>query len=459
MNSLVDPGSFRDPAGYVFTKDNEVYRSVSHLYKEQYDILVSSGLLEELTSEGLLISHTEVEDNSETIDPSTYKIIKPKKISFISYPYEWSFGQLKDAALLTLKIFKKALKHNIVLKDATAFNVQFQGYKPVFIDTLSFDFYEEGSPWVGYRQFCQHFLAPLLLMAYVDPRANQLQKVYLDGIPLDLVNKMLPLRAKLRFSVLAHISLHSKLQEKYSNDIKAKSIKKKLSKSGLLNLVSDLESTIKSLQVIKKETEWANYYDFTNYNDESFLAKKELLLQYLDVVNPDTVWDMGANDGTFSRLALETGASVVSFDIDPIAVEKNYLISKREKHTDMLPLVLDLTNPTPSLGWDWEERKALNTRGNPDLTMALALIHHLAISNNVPLSKIANFFADLSEYLIIEFVPKEDSQVKKLLATRKDIFPDYKQDKFEEAFSNFYEVVERNIIKDSYRTLFLFKRK
>ncbi len=446
--------SFRDPSGFLFLSAGKLFRQVNLIYKPNYDQLMASGLYQELVNQGLVISHAEWEHPG--IKPDiVYKVLLPELVNFISYPYEWAFSQLKDAALLTLQIQKFALDFGMTLKDSSAYNVQFHHGRPILIDSLSFEIYPEGSPWVAYRQFCQHFLAPLSLMAYRDIRLNQLFKAHLDGIPLDLTSKLLPFRTRLKLPILMHIHLHAASQRRYSSATLDTS--RTMSKVALLGLIDSLESGIKALHWKAAGTEWAEYYSDHNYTPAALEHKKSLVSEYLDQVSPASVWDLGANIGTFSRLASALGIPTVAFDIDPVAVERNYLLCKRDRETHLLPLLQDLSNPSPNLGWHSTERTSLNQRGPAGLVMALALIHHLAISNNVPLDKLAHFFRELSKWLVIEFVPKSDSQVQRLLASRTDIFADYNQEIFEQTFSACFQIHRKTPIRDSERWLYLME--
>lgn len=449
-----DPSSFRDPSGFIFFDNDQVYRYIAPLYVKTYRELKDSGVYQELFEKELLVSHQEVHKKF----PDGL-VIQPEQIPFISYPYEWSFSQLKDAALLTLEIQKLCLSHNFSLKDASAYNIQFLGGKPIFIDTLSFEPYKEGSPWVAYRQFCQHFLAPLVLMAEVDVSFGQLSRLHLDGIPLNLASKLLPGRTRLSLGLLTHIHLHAKSQTRHQSTASRIPQTGALSKTALLGLIDNLESSIKNLKLRPQKTEWEHYYTFTNYTDQAEESKKEIIRTFLTQAKPQSVWDLGANTGKYSRLASEQGIFTVASDIDPLAVEYSYRSLKKNKEEHILPLILDLTNPSPDQGWANQERNAFFKRHKPDLVMVLALVHHLAISNNVPLEQIAALLQSLSPYLIIEFVPKEDSQVKKLLATREDIFPSYTQDGFEEAFKKYFTIAKQKTVQDSARTLYLMCRK
>jgi hypothetical protein len=451
--------SFRDPNGFIFHHEGMLYRQVNKKYRENYDLLLSSGLYDELTGKKLLIKHTKVEVESHDPDLA-YVVIQPEFVPFISYPYEWSFSQLKRAALTTLRIQKEALKRGMTLKDASAYNIQFMDGKATFIDTLSFEEAVSGRPWVAYRQFCQHFLAPLALMALRDIRLSQLFRVFIDGVPLDLASKLLPWTSHLNFGLLTHIHTHARVQQQFAGSGEEAAQKTgQVSAAGLAGLIDSLESVVRNLKWKPNGTEWGEYYSATNYSDQAFVEKGKLVKEFLELTEPGQVWDLGANTGEFSRIACEAGRQTISFDIDPAAVEKNYLAVREEKNAMILPLVLDLTNPSAGIGWHNQERMSLAERGPAQVLLALALIHHLAISNNVPLPDVAEFFADLGKWLIIEFVPKSDSQVRRLLASREDIFDRYTQIDLENSFSNCFELVKKQPIPGTERILYLYKNK
>ncbi|MEK7178804.1 MAG: SAM-dependent methyltransferase [Patescibacteria group bacterium] len=418
---------------------------------------MQSGLYQSLVEKKLLIEHQEV-DLSIGSREGVYKIIKPHTVDFVSYPYEWCFSALKDAALLTLKIQKIALDHGMILKDASAYNIQFLNGAPVLIDTLSFEKYSEGQLWPGYKQFCQHFFAPLALMSMRDIRLGQLLKIYTDGVPLDLASKLLGVFNFTKLALFLHIYIHSKGQ-RYFADKKIKTEQHRLSLTKLYAIIDGLERSIRAMRPFKQHTEWENYYDDTNYSGSALVHKKEILNDYINIIKPKDVWDLGANDGYFSRVVSDKHIPVVAFDIDPHAVERDYLQSKIDKDAFLLPLVFDLMNPSPNIGWANEERMSLVERGGADAVLALALIHHLAIANNVPLYRIGEFLSRVSrKNLIIEFVPKGDSQVERLLFTREDIFPEYTQQEFEKEFKKFFKIIDMRTIKDSSRTLYLMEK-
>lgn len=457
-NQNIVPSSFRDRSGFVFFRDGQIYRQINKDYAETYEKLIKSGLYHDLVQKNILVEHEEVAV-SHALSDDVYKIIKPRLISFISYPYEWCFSQYKDAALLILEIQKNAFEYGMVLKDASAYNIQFVDTKPILIDTLSFEMYKEGEPWVAYRQFCQHFLAPLALMSYKDVRLGQLMRVYIDGLPLDLVSDMLPFRTKTNFALFSHIHLHSKAQSKYAHKTLGAG-KKKISKIGFSSIIDNLQSAVQSLTWEPEKSIWSHYSDEMNYTEQGFKHKKEIVSNFLDEIkDAKYLWDFGSNDGEFSRIASRKGLQTVSFDYDTSVVEGNYLRAKSEHERNLLPLICDLTNPSPNIGWENKERLSLFNRGRADVIFALALIHHLAISNNVPMSMLAKFFSSLCDNLIIEFIPKSDSKVQQLLSSREDIFIDYSRESFENEFKKFFSVADAVNVRDSERSIYLMIKK
>lgn len=463
MNALNDsvrhPASFRDPSGFIFYREDILYRQINQVYKQNYDYLMESGLYETLIKNELLISH-KAEDIPPFLPDRYYKTIRPKPLSFISYPYEWCFSQLKDAALLTLQIQKLSIEKDMTLKDASAYNIQFQDGAPIFIDTLSFEKLIPDEPWVAYRQFCQHFLAPLALMSYRDMRLGMLLRSNIDGIPLDLASQILPKITHLNLTLQLNIHMHAKSQSKYTDNVNAKdNIKKRISKHAQFAMIDNLESGIRKLKWKPGQTEWGDYYDKTNYSSGALQFKQNCVKSFISKVKPKMVWDFGANMGFFTKIATDNNIPSIAFDIDPVAVEKNYLASAKSKNKLMLPLIFDLLNPSPSIGWHNRERDSLSERGPVDMCMGLALVHHLAISNNIPIRNIAKFFNSTCRWLIIEFIPKTDSQVQRLLMTREDIFDDYTREFFESEFSQYFSIITATEIIESERVIYLMKKK
>jgi hypothetical protein len=449
------PASFRDRSGHIFQENSEFYRYIAPSFRAEFDRLGTSGLFEELVGDGLLLPHALLEET-----PDGGRILKPQQLDFMSYPYEWCFGQLQAAARATLEIQRRALFAGMTLKDASAFNVPIHRGRPVLIDLLSLETWNEGEPWAAYRQFCEHFLAPLALMASHGQDAGRLWKTHVDGIPLPLASKLLPWKTRLSPGLAAHIHAHA-AQQARAGGVPTTARAPQISKNGLLGIIDHLDATVRGLTPPKPKTAWSHYYDETNYEREAMDAKVALVGKFLDAVTPapKTVWDFGANDGRFSRLASEREDECAALDIDPEAVERAWSEVASRKETKLLPLVMDLSDPSAARGWAGQERESLLQRGPADIGLALALVHHLAIGHNVPLGKVAEFFARACKMLIVEFVPKEDSQVKRMLATRKDIFDDYHQAGFESAFESRFERLAREPIPGAQRTLYLLRRR
>jgi ribosomal protein L11 methylase PrmA len=432
-----------------------VYRQVNRSYAGDYDQLLHSGLYQKLTGAGLLIPHEEA-PLARARSEEAYKVLQPLQIPFITYPYEWSFSQLRDAALLHLRILRRALRHGMVLKDCSGYNVQFYRGEPVFIDTLSFERYEQGQPWVAYRQFCQHFLAPLALMSYRDIRLGQLLRVHLDGIPLDLAAALLPRRTYGVLPLLLHIHLHAASQRRYAGrEPKPKSLRP-FSRQALDGLIDGLYSAVSRLAWRSPAGGWTAYYEgMHNYSDQAAAQKKKIVARWVERIQPQTIWDLGANTGLYSRIASSQGIETIAFDLDPGSVERNYRTVREQKESHLLPLWMDLTNPSPPIGWANAERMSLAERGPADLAFALALVHHLAIGNNLPFDYIAGFLRQVCQALMVEFVPKSDGQVQQLLRNRKDIFPEYTEAAFARHFSTYFQIIDTVPLYDSERKLYL----
>lgn len=460
--------SFRDTSGYIFIDDNIVYRCVNKSYKEHYDYLMSSGLYSTLVINNYLVSHCEIDytNKFKLNQNDVYKVIQPYQIPFISYPYEWSFTQLKEAAILTLKIQLEALNFNMILKDATAFNIQFNNGKPVFIDTLSFEKYNEGSVWQAYSQFCRHFLAPLALIAYCDYRMYNLSINFLDGIPLDYASALLPFKTKFKLGLFMHLHLNSKIHQKAEKEKHAKAKPVYLTKQRLINLIENLLNTVQSItyNTTKGNSSWNGYYSFTNYDSEAFKMKEQLILSLINKCAGDKnrIIDLGSNNGHFSRVISNQlpDSIIISSDLDYHAVDDNYKLIENDTNKNIYPLVTDITNPAPDIGWGNLERESFLTRiKNSDILLALALIHHISITNNVPFEKSAALFSECTKYLIIEFVPIDDSQTKKIIDEKLGDYSYYNIENFESAFSKYFSIIEKADIINTKRTLYLMERK
>jgi hypothetical protein len=454
-----DEGSFRDPSGFVYRREGVLYRQINESYAPHWDRLASAGFLDELVRAGLLIPH-ELVDVGLAAAPSSHAVIRPTEIDLVTYPYEWTFGELRDAALLTLDIARRALAAGFTMKDASAYNIQFWNGRPVLIDTLSFEEAVPGQPWAAYRQYCEHFLAPLALMALRDVRLGLLQRDFLDGLPLDLAAHLLPARSRLNFGLLSHLVLHARAQARYAGSVTAERRRRpRMSPLQMAALIDNLRSTTMHLKWEPRDTAWESYAENNTYAEEAAADKDRLVRLALQSSAGTVVWDLGANTGRFSQIAAGLGRTVVALDVDHGASERHYRTIKATGESSVLPLVIDVANPSPGLGWRSHERKSLLDRANADVILALALVHHLAIGRNVPLGSISELFAKLAPEAIVEFVPKEDPMVQRLLESRPDVFPDYTLAGFRSALSRSFEILSEHQIQGSLRTILHLRRR
>ncbi len=446
------PASYKDPSGFIFQASGKFYRQVNKIYAGHYDLLTKSGLSSFLQEKKLLLPHEEVSENLLHSD-DWYLTLLPEQVPFTSYPYEWCFEQLKDAALLTLEIVKLSIDKEMILKDATPYNVQFLNGRPVFIDTLSFEKYDPSLPWIAYRQFCESFLFPLLLSHYHKTSIQPYLNSYPNGVPVNITAKLLPWKSRLNPGVWLHVFLQNKLSKKTNKTVSANSF----SKNKLFNLISHLDGIIRDLNNTDK-TEWSNYYAESISSQEYLGKKEEIISNLLQKMEGRKLLDLGANDGFFSLLAASKNFDVTAIDKDDQCINTLYKKVKEENITNILPLCMDLMNPSPASGFANNERASFGERIHADTVMALALVHHLAIGYNLPLSKIAEYLYGFSHQLIIEFVPKQDEKVQLLLQNKKDIYPEYTREHFENIFQQRFTVTEKVQVPGSDRIIYLMKR-
>jgi hypothetical protein len=428
------------------------------VYQPQFDHLIASGLAYELQRRELLVNHKDVTPLFPAAD-NISTVLLPEQVPFISYPWEWTFHQLKDAAMLTLEIHQIALGHGMILKDASALNIQFLRGRPVFIDTLSFDFYVAGRPWVAYRQFCEFFLGPLAVMGYVDSELGSLTRLCGGLIPLAQCVRLLGKRGAFNFGVFMHLRMQHLMQRRVVNrNGGAPTPRGSMSKESLLGLLHSLKHTVKNIEPRQNHSEWHSYYSTCQLGAEYLKYKEAALLELIRETRPTSVLDFGANRGMFSKLAAAEGIPVVACDADRASIDSLYLEIKASGEKNLLPLVVDLCNPSPSAGWMAKEFSSFIERGKADLGLALALIHHLAIGRNLPFTMIVDMFQQCCTSLIIEFVTKDDPNVRIMLQGRTDIFTDYTQDRFENAFGRAFKISKKIELGYSTRTLYRMEK-
>ena len=460
-NLKIDEGSFRDPDARVAYLNNSVYRIVYPNGFKKFDFIkkiLENKSIAEYLIETEEVSQQEVKLLELDIDTNV-KVFKHKKVDFISYPYEWSFHRLKDAALHHLNLHINLLKNDATLIDAYSYNIQFNNYSPIFIDIMSIKEYTEGEFWVGHKQFCESFLNPLVLKSKLGVDYNNWFKGNLEGINTGELSKLLKFRHMFSWNIFYNIFLLDYFEKKYKKNEDLKITKnKKLKKNYYLSILSNLVSFIDSLKPKKERSIWGEYSRDNTYDDEEKKNKHEFISNYFKKTKFNRVLDLGCNNGEYSKLALNSGCdSVIGLDYDLNAIDEAYLISKREK-LNFLPLYFDVSNPSSNIGWRQKERKGFIERLNFDTILALAFEHHLAIAKNIPLEDVINWITSLAPKGIIEFVPKNDVTIQSMMRLKGDIFPNYNLENFKRLLSNKTKITSEKIVSKSGRTLFCFEK-
>jgi hypothetical protein len=462
--SGLEPGSFRDPDSRIFTVNGRVLRLLSEQGLADWRRLEASGLLEELVQEGSLVGTREVEaDIAEGIHGGVAAVLEHDPIPFVSYPYEWTFGMLHDAALLQLRLLRRALEAGMILKDSSPYNVQWQGAKPVFIDVGSFEQLREGEPWAGYRQFCMLFLYPLLLQAWKDVPFQPWLRGSLDGITPHECRSLLSTRDLLRRGALSHVVLHERLERRYEEreaDLKGELRKAGFRKELIVANIRGLERLVGRLRWEPGGSAWSEYGLETTYSHDDAERKARFVADAVASERPRLVWDLGCNEGRHARIAAEGAEYVVAMDADSLVVDRLYRALQAENETRILPLAVNVVDPPPALGWRGQERRPLLERGRPDLTLALALIHHVSIGGNVPVAEFLDWLHGATRSLVIEFVSPEDPMARRLLARKRPgDHPDYRADWFEQCLTERFQVVRSEQLAAGARTLYLARPK
>lgn len=461
---LTDAGSYRDPAGHVYYLDGRVLRTVAERAASDYEYIRDRGLLTRWVNAGWLVESNEIDPSVlGTANGKPRYVLEHAKIPFVSYPYEWPFSALKAAALLHLDLQLAAFDESVVFSDASAYNVQFVGPRPVFIDVLSFRRYQAGEFWTGHRQFCEQFLNPLLLRSLFGVPHNAWYRGNLEGISTEDLCCVVPLSRRLSWKIFAHVILLGRLQKsaikKQRVEDMAKLRQRKFPPAAYRGVLSQLRKWIAGIGPRGMTlTIWADYDRTHTYATEEETAKRNFVGDFVAQAKPKTVWDLGCNTGEYSEVALKAGAErVIGFDFDQGALEKAF--SRAEaKRLNLLPLFLDAANPTPDQGWNSNERKSLTARQNADAVLALAFEHHLAIGRNVPLNHVVSWIVSLARRGIIEFVPKSDATVQKMLALRSDIFDDYTEESFKCALASQARILKVQTVSATGRRLYAFER-
>jgi ribosomal protein L11 methylase PrmA len=455
-----DPASYRDPAGHVHVVEDRIYRTVLAPGLENYERARDSGFLERASASGRLIEGREVDrELLRGEDPDALHVIEHPRLPFISYPYCWSFGALRAAALLTIDLHLDALESDLSLSDASAYNVQFNGPRPVFIDYLSVIRYEEGQVWLGYRQFCEQFLNPLLLTSKTGIAFQPWYRGTLEGISAPDLAAALPFRAKLHPLVAAHVVLQSRMQHSISAKQTEKARRVRLSKAALQNNLRSMRSLVAGLTPpASQQSPWQQYEHTAHYTADERAAKARFVGSVVAGAAPRDVWDLGCNSGEYSEIALQNGATtVIGFEPDAGALNAAFERASA-KSLDFLPLSLDLVNPSPSMGWRQKERLGFAERRNADVVLCLALIHHLVIGRNLPLAEVIDWLVSLAPKGVVEFVPKEDPMAAQLLTWKPHVAPDYDLPTVRAMLSARARIDREEVVTSSGRVLFAYSR-
>ena len=466
-------GSFRDPVNRVYEIEAangesrpRILRGLSAEALSNFQQLEGQGFYRQAVKRGQIVQ-TDVlagddADAQAVLADGWAGVVEHTAIGFVSYPYEWTFAMLKDAALLQLKLLETSLENGWTLKDATPYNIQWLGARPVFIDIGSFEPWVEGDPWVGYRQFCSMFLTPLMLRAHLGIDHLPLLRSCLDGIAPTEAIKYFPGLKRLRKGVLSHVYFPARVEASIASrerDAAPAQQRKapRQSKAMVVGLVQSLARLVTKLNCNIDHTDWSQYDRTHSYQSDDFEAKKAFVAKHAASGQRHYAWDIGCNTGTFSRIVGEHCEQVVSLDGDHDAVEQLYQAEKQNPQSNILPLVMNLANLSPGQGWDGGERMAFDRRRQPDLVLCLALIHHVRLSANIPNRLFLQWLRSLESDVIIEFVTREDEMVIKLLTNKKEQYADYNLEQFVAEASELFTIEDRQPLKGGKREIFYLR--
>ncbi|HUP23795.1 MAG TPA: methyltransferase [Thermoanaerobaculia bacterium] len=461
-----EPGSYRDRESRVFYSGGEVFRALSGEAWRQWTALRDRSFFRAATADGKVVATREA-DPTPPLPPDILPtpvegILHHERVPFVSYPYEWSFRMLRAAALLQLDLLDAALAEGFVLKDSSAYNVQWRGARPLFVDVGSFEVLAPGDPWVGYLQFCRLFLYPLLLNAYRGVSFQPLLRGSLDGIDPETASRLLHGRDRIRRGVPTHVHLHARLQSAHAAD--RRSARSSVRDAGfsaklIVANVRSLRRLVESLRWRVEASTWSGYGTGHGYEEAERHAKEAFVARAAGLSRGRLLWDLGCNDGHFTRIAAGSFSHAVAIDADHLTIDRLFEALEREDRRDVLPLVVNLVDPSPALGWRGRERRTLLERGRPDLVLALALVHHLAIGANVPVVELVSWLADLGGDLVVEFVQPSDPMVERLLLEKRDSYPDYELENFRRRLEERFDIASEEELAGGRRVLFHARRR
>jgi hypothetical protein len=436
----VEAGSFRDRDGRIYRLGDRIIRGISESALTDFQKLQSTGFYARFLKKGRLVASEILPAEAVSLPDSEKQrwaaFIEHQRIPVISYPYEWTFGMLQDAAKLQLDLVEAAILEDMTLKDATPYNIQFVDGKPVFIDIPSFETLPAGAPWSGYRQFCEMFLFPLMLQASA---------------------RLFGARDRFRSGVLTHVWLQAKLDRRYggtSKDVRSDLKSAGFNKELILANVRKMRKLVGKLSWGGDGSEWGGYEEFHNYSESDHALKEAFIDESVKESAAQTVWDVGCNTGQFSKIAAAHASQVLAMDLDHFAVERLYRELSGQEDAHILTLVQNVADPSPNWGWRNRERTDLSSRARPELLLCLALIHHVVITANVPLEEFVGWLSDLSDQLVIEYVSRSDDKVKALLRNKEDKYSDYSRENLERELGRYYTIRRRLELESGNRFLY-----
>jgi hypothetical protein len=451
-----EPASYRDPSNQVFYADGQVLRGMRDDAVETWRALAGTDFFARLVSEGKLC-------RTEAVEPvdGWPLVLRHERIPFVSYPYEWPFSMLRDAALMHLEMLRAALAEGLTTKDGSAYNVQWRGTAPVFIDIGSFTRQRPGEAWAGYRQFCQTMLYPLMLQAHLGLEFQPWLRGQVDGVTPAQMRRLLGGRKRFAAGVFKHVHLHGAMQSRSAGH-STRQVRDELRAAGfstelMLATIRAIEKLVRGLEWRPPASHWAEYRDTCTYTAAESERKAAFVASALtEAGDLGTVLDLGANDGVYSRIAARHARYVVAVEADSAVTDSLYRALRDGGERRILPLVVDLADPSPGLGWRGRERAPfLQRAASADAVLALALVHHLAIGRNVPLAELVEWLAGLGRHVVVEFVDPTDPMAQRLLANKEvGLFPDYRREEFERLLGERFEILRKEELASGTRTLY-----
>jgi SAM-dependent methyltransferase len=456
-----ESGSFRDREGRIYRCDGRIFRGLSQTALANFRQLESTSFYRSFQATGALVASRECRAQDAPLPPAVRErwagFLEHQPITVISYPYEWTFGMLRDAALLQLDLLEAAIVEDMSCKDATPYNIQFAGGKPVFIDIASFIPLESGATWAGYRQFCEMFLFPLMLQAYKGIHFQPFMRAAIDGIDVQTAARLFSLRDRFRPGVFSHVWLQSKFDRRYGGT--QQNVRSNIKSAGfnremILANVRRIRKLVTGMKWQGDGSEWAAYAEFHNYSAADHELKESFIADCAAESQPRVAWDIGCNTGQFAKIAAQHSGLVVAMDLDHFAVERLYRELKAAGGGNILPLVQNVADPSPNWGWQNRERSELKMRAAPDLVLCLALLHHVVITANIPLDEFIAWLARLTPDLVIEYVSRADDKVKTLLRNKDDDYADYSREGLEKALQQHFNIVRQLTLGQGRRHLY-----